>query len=357
MRNLYQMHAVLKSHHRTEPAVLAHYLIRAASALPQVVQQIVEQSRKRTITGAEMLKSNLKAAARAVASLIVGFNRLGHVADGAEVQGQVIYAYIQMYANWLNALDEASDGESKRILAQENAEPTEKKSTQSKAKSKAQQPRALNLKDNPTLNTMTCSLCGIIDLLDPKVETHKALFEGFAYSTLNKLGAGLYVCVFGHARGATLEDEISKSNEPDEIEDNADLTPLSARDVDVRKAKLEAPYLIHLLTRLMNAAPAHLGPIISSKTGKAKQTNNKGSMKGTLAITAKDRLQRTLVNCMFGTEGMDEDDPFMDSLKMPIMSSAPLPMPKVKEAEVQDWFKEEVWRLLGWEILSKEGDW
>ncbi|KAK5113753.1 hypothetical protein LTR85_010770 [Meristemomyces frigidus] len=358
MRRLFQVHAVLKSHHRTEASVLAHHLIRAASALPQVVHQVVEQSSKRTITGPDLLKSNLTAAGRAVASLIVGITRLGHLTDGTEVLGQVVYWYVKMYDTLLHTLEEASEGAAKAAAAHEIGGIAEKKTASSKAKGKAQQPKAVNLKDNPMLITITCFLCGIIDLLDPKTEAHKALFEGFAYSTLNALGARLYTCVFGHSRAATLEDEIRRSNQPDDIEDVAMPFTPSADELDVNKAKLEAPYLIHLLTRLMNAAPAHLGAIVSSKTGKTKAANNKGSMKGALAITAKDRLQRTLVNCMFGTQGIDEqDDPFLDCLKMPVMGTQPLPMPKVKEVEVQDWFKEEVWRLLGWEILSKEGEW
>ncbi|KAK4546368.1 hypothetical protein LTR36_002045 [Oleoguttula mirabilis] len=367
MRSLFQVHAVLKSHHRTEASVLAHHLIRAASALPQVVHQIVELGSRRAISGPALLKSNLTAAGRAVASLIVGITRLSYVTGGAKVLGQVVYWYVKMYASLLSALEEASEGAAKAAVALEIAGPAEKKAGSSKAKGKAQQPKAVNLKDNPTLNTITCFLCGIIDLLDPKVDAHKALFEGFAYSTLNKLGARLYTCVFGRARGASLEDEIASNNQPDEIEDSAaPFTSPSADELDVKKAKLEAPYLIHLLTRLMSAAPAHLGATLSTKPGKAAKasSSNKGAMKGALAIAAKDRLQRTLVNCMFGTEGgtpMDErdelTDPFMDCLKMPGMSAQALPMPKVKEVEVREWFKEEVWRLVGWEVLGKEAGW
>ena len=41
--------------------------------------------------------------------------------------------------------------------------------------------------------------------------------------------------------------------------------------------------------------------------------NKNNSMKGALTIKAKERLQRTLVNCVFGTEGNDKDDPMMVS--------------------------------------------
>ena len=190
------------------------------------------------------------------------------------------------------------------------------------------------------------------------MEVHKELFEGFAYCILNKLGNSLYLCVFGEARASSIEQEIMRSNAPDDIEDVATPAALpAAEELGMRKANLQAPYLIHLLTRLMTLAPSHLGAAINARAGKSKAANSKGSMKGALAVIAKDRLQRTLVTCMFGTEGVDSDDTFMDCLKMPTAMKEVLPMPKVKEVEVQEWFGEEVWRLLGWEVLGKEGGW
>lgn len=358
MRTLYQLHTALKSRGKSKPTVLAHHLTRAASLLHQVVKEIVEQSLTQANAGAQMLKANLAAAGRAAALLIMGFKTLGLATGGAEVLGQVIYAFVQMYAKLLDVPDLVSEAGLRKPDGQYLASKTGKslKSATGKGKSKVQQPKAPNLKDNAALNTITGFLCSIIDLLDPTVEAHKALFEGFAYCTLNKLGSRLYVCVFGRQRGVSLEAEIAKSNEADEIEDDFSQSA-SPDEADTAQAKLEAPYLVHLLTRLMNAAPSHLGSVMSARTGKPKQANNKGSMKGALAITAKDRLQRTLVNCMFGTEGNTEDDPFMDCLKMPLAPFTPLPMPRVKEADALDWFKEEMWRLLGWEILSKEGEW
>ena len=39
---------------------------------------------------------------------------------------------------------------------------------------------------------------------------------------------------------------------------------------------------------------------------------------------------------------------------MPALSEVAVPVPKIKEPEVFEWFNEEVWRLLGWDILSKD---
>ncbi|TKA66276.1 hypothetical protein B0A55_09524 [Friedmanniomyces simplex] len=358
MRSLYQVHALLKSNDRTEAAVLAHHLVQAASALPQVVQQAVKATFARPIGGHGVLKTTLTAAGKAIVSLVVGVNRLSHVTNGTEMQGQVVFAYVQMFVSLLGTLEEASELEAEKAEKQMITAAAANRPTTSKGKASAQQPKQPSLKNTPSLNAVTCFLCGIIDVLDEKVDVHKQLYEGFAYGTFNKLGTRLYTCAFGYARGLNIADEITASNQPDDIEDAGVEPTVFPPATSVGQAKMEAPYLVHLLTRLMAAAPKHLGATISTKTGKAKQSNNKGSMKGILAIHAKDRLQRTLVNCIFGTEGLDEEDPFMDCLRMPsLVGQQPLPMPKVKEAEVQEWFKGEVWRLLGWEILGKEGDW
>lgn len=352
LRNLYQIHTAMRSHHKNDPNILAYHLVRAASTLLQVVIQTVSECLKRPDTALNLLKSNLMAVHRAVASLISGLDRLTNAANGLESQGRVIYAYVRMFSELIEALGEASSREMTKPLAMSDERPST-----SKGKKKSEHAKPANLKDRPTLNALTAFLCGILDLLDPKVDAHGSLFEGFAFVVLNKLGSRMYMVVFGQARGPTLEAEIARANEPDEVEDPSQGPVLHQKGLELQQAKLEAPYLIHLLTRLMNSAPAHLGAIISTKTGKPKQANNKGSMKGALALTAKDRLQKTLVNCMFGTEGVDEHSPLLDCLKMPATPATPLSVPKVKEAEVQEWFKEEVWRLLGWEVLSKEGEW
>lgn len=365
MRSLYQAHAALKSHHHTEAAVLAHHLVRAASALPQVLQQAVKASFTRPVTGPELLRTTLTAAGRAVASLIVGIDRVVHVADGAEVQGHVIYAYVNMFDNLLKTFEDASEAAVTKAANQQLVAASDKRPTTSKGKTKAQQPKAVNLKDIPSLNAISCFLCGTVELLDPESEIHKQLYEGFAYCAITRLGARLYTTVFGHPRDASIEAEIARSNRIDDIEDD-DSAPVPATAADetrVKQAKMEAPYLVHLVSRLMAAAPAHFGAMTSTKASKAKPAvtaTKKGATKGALNLAAKDRLQRTLVQCMFGTEGVvpqEEDDHFMrDTLKMPSCVEKPLPMPKVKEVEVQEWFKEEVWRLIGWEILGSEGE-
>lgn len=355
MRCLFQVHSSLKAKHRTEPDILACHLVRSASALPPVVQQTVEQCSKRFITGSEMLKTNLTAAGRVACFLIVGINRLGQISGGEELQGQVIYAYVHMFAKLLNTFHEASEVEAKRWRTSDNASSIEKQPSTAKSKSKVIPRQVGNLKESQTLNAITAFLCSFIDQLDPKRDVCKSLFEGFIYCALQELGNRLYLCVFGHARAESIDSEIMMSNRTDELDEASSAQANKPDLLEVEKAKLEAPYLIRLFTRFMSSAPAHLGSMISKKTGKPKTANNKGSMKGVLAITAKDRLQRTLVDCIFGIQESGEDAELRDCLKMPGLGQGKkLEIPRIKETEVQEWFKEEMWRLLGWEILAKE---
>jgi hypothetical protein len=255
-----------------------------------------------------------------------------------------------MYSKLLQCLDAISTLEVRRSAVETSS--SVKRKPASPSKTEAKQQKQTNIKDNAALNLMTKLLCSVIDGLDPKIDVHKSLYEGFAYVVLKRLGERLYLLIFSHARGPTIEDEIAAYNEADEIEDVPEGIRLNDRDQQLKSAKVEAPYLIQLLIRIMNAAPAHLDAAVLTRAGKPKQAV-KGSMKGALAIDTRERLQRTLVSCMFGEEG-GSDEEFHDCLKMPAMKGPALPMPKVKEPEVQEWFKEEVWRLLGWEILARE---
>ena len=351
MRSLYDIQSMVRGDKTIDSPTLAHYLVRAAATVPQVVLKFVPVSSSSSIADAGSLSAALTAASRSIRLLLVGIGRISQEHNSNGVVCYVIYAYAQMYGKLLSCLEMVSIAEVTKIASSESNPGTQKQISLSKAKLK--QPKQANIKDHETLDLIAKFLCGIIESLDPKLPAHKALFEAFAYTTLSKLGARLYLLVFGHARGPSIEDEIAISNEPDEIEHTSNNTASDLRAQELKAGKLEAPCLIHLLTRIMNAAPAHLDAIVMTKAGKPKPAY-KGSMKGAMTISAKERLQRTLVNCMFGEEESVADDPFRDCLRMPAMNGKALPVPNIEEPEVQEWFKEEVWRLLGWEILSSE---
>lgn len=355
MSSFYQAHALLKSRDRTEPALLAQQLVHAATAVSDLIRQLPGRPSANLDHDIDSLKATFTAANRAIQSLLVGHGRISNVAGGNEVKGHVVYAYVQITETSVSTMTELAKAEVER-LQQEAALAADRPST-SKGKAKRVADSTVRQRKNAVLSTISSFIAGCIGLLDAKMESHKPLFEGLSYVLIEKLATCLYTLVFGRARGETIEEDIAASAQPDDIED-PDRTPAASPDeMKIKVAKLEAPYLVQILTRLMQTAPIHLGAANKTKTGKPKGSIKQAPSKDNLAITAKERLQSTLVNCMFGARDGEEEDPFLDCLRKPTPGDSLPPLPAVKEAEVQDWFKEEVWRLLGWDILSRDGGW
>lgn len=345
LRRVFDIHAIVKASGKTDTTKLAYHIIEAAAAVSEIAKQGVQECIADEATDLEPLQSTLTAASRATASIFVGLNRIGHVPEGSVVQGKVVHAIVRMFRDTLGEFESLASAE----VEKSDSEAAVSKG-KSKAKSKAKTTKSTTTQGLSTLNALASFLSNVVGLLDSKVDANKAVFEGLAYCVLRRLGRHLYSTVFGHPRASTLEAEILQSR--DDIEDDETTPSPQEKELQQKRIRVEAPYLIHLLTRILSIAPAHLGAALT-KTGKPKQAHNKAAMKGALAITAKDCLQSTLVNAIFGTEGMDENDPFIDCLKMPVPGNATIPVPKVKEPEVAEWFKGEMWNLLGWEILSR----
>src|ERR1700761_9077884 len=99
MRSFYQVNAMLKSKQKTDSSTLAYECIKAASAIPQVIRKAAQDRNVVRDGNLDSLQSILVASSRAILSLTMGFNRLSHVADGAQLQGRVTYAYVKMYAD------------------------------------------------------------------------------------------------------------------------------------------------------------------------------------------------------------------------------------------------------------------
>lgn len=302
MCNFYRINATLRSNKRTEPATLAIECIRAAATIPEVVRKAIQDCRSTAVHDLERLQLTTTASSRAVMSLIMGCNRLSHVAQGTEVQGKVIYAYVQMFAHLIDLLSIGPARPTGAISANGSASLTTPRSVKT--------PGPIKLKVDVALSMIAKLLRSIIENLDPKMDSHKALFEGFAFVLLNKIGHFLYILTFGHPRRETMAAEIAVANRIDEIEDSPDPTPEMSK---LEEARVAAPYLVYLMNEMIKLSPGHLGAIVDSSAVKAKAAGPGAAIKGALTNAAKRKLQRTLIICAFGTEGVPEDDPMMVS--------------------------------------------
>lgn len=353
MHGLYQIGLCFKPGTHVKVSTLAYHLISSAGDVSRVILQALDELVSQPHSGSPELSTTMTAAGRVVAGILAGLEKLVRLDESAHMKGQVTHALVKMYQELMNSMDTISKYEASTEAAGQSTSNPKSTPHQQKAKAKGGTKR-VNIKDVPALNAMTCLLKGIVKHLDTKQDTHREIFEGFLFCILSKLGNHMYAAIFSRARAVSIEEEIKASESPADEPTSAD------HALTLRQAQLEAPYLIHLLKQALALAPAFLSLLdnnnSSPKASKGKTAPKPGSVtKASLALAAKERLQATLMNAIFGTEGLDEESGlFLRSLRMPAAGASTISVPRVKEAEVEEWFQGEVWRLLGWETLGKE---
>lgn len=243
--------------------------------------------------------------------------------DGAEI-GKVSYHIVCLYEATMKALKQYC-----KIRAEQMTAPAKSKQKQS-AKSKRPE---LN-PDDDIAGQITRLLGSITLSLDLHYPEHQELMQGALYFLLNRVGKLLCLFVFRDLQiHPDLRVDSSKLPLPQ------GLTDVSLSEKALCAAKLEAKHLIWVLERIL----AYLNTVPPSST--------------TQMFTAKikEGLQSSLLQAVFGVE----DGCFQKSLELPFaLENTELEKLhaciKIPEHEVPDWFIQEVWRLLGWDMLMNE---
>jgi hypothetical protein len=351
MRKLFGIGLYFKPGSQVIAKDLAHHLCSTAGEVATVVVDALGQQ---NATNGTDFAATMTAAGRVVAGILAGLQKLSRIDSSEAPQNHVTYALVRMYESLLAGFATVSKEEalSETPGASDDPKLSPVKSAKQKAKGGATR---VNIKDIPVLNALASLLSGILKQLDAKQEPHKAIFEGFLFCILSRLGERVYTINFSRARAVSIMEELESASSSSD-QSGTEPTPILVSK-PVRQAQLEAPYLLHLLKQSLALTPSFLAsPASTSKTAKTKPNPKPGSVtKTTLTHAAKERLQATLVTAIFGPEGIDEEsDLFINGLQMPAAGGSGFTVPRVKEAEVGEWFQGEVWRLLGWEVLGRE---
>jgi hypothetical protein len=342
------MHSLLRSRTTTRPSDLAYHLSRAAAALASIVERSIKTAGAVIDNEQKDLRATLTTATRAAASILTAYNSLSRLPGHEQVTGQSIYAIAKMFQTFITSLSDPSLLEASKDMDSQRIASTKADGRAKAANARSKSAKVTKPRTSAALDHVTGFIAGIIDLLDHKVDATKELYESLVFCLLDELGTALYISTFGKQRAETIEAELAELH----TADNSPPGPGSDRTPRQQHVDLLSPYLIHLLTRAMSVTPLYFETVDGSRRPKNKPLGMRTSIKGVLAIKAKESLQRTLVRCMFGTNGADQDNLLGECLKFPPSTFKPVPVPKVKSADVGQWFQEEVWRLLGWEILS-----
>jgi hypothetical protein len=172
----------------------------------------------------------------------------------------------------------------------------------------------------------------------------ETLLDGYLFVLLNRVGKVLCQFVFQDLElRPDLRIDSTKLPCPD------GLIEASLDDVSLQGMEAESKHLIWLVERAI--ALTGTSSILSMPES-VTETNipPSGSISVSLQSIARKRLQNTVLQAVFG-----EDDPlFSDALK-PLERPADLHfLSQPPKQATREWFTKEVWRLLGWDVLTRE---
>lgn len=345
----------------TNPDVdtLCFTLVRASNALGKVIRLVARRHGQLSRDGwqtsrpvsLDQDKSNFALAtticARGFMSVLVGLTKLIECTDELGPVSLVVCELADMFKTVLVTIESAA-----RHTAQHR--PLQKiESKKNKEKAPVQV-----IKESAPARALAHLLIGLLGFLEKTNPVHQQIFDGFVYLLLERVGRQLFYCTFGRHRNSTVESDIKPQAEPRSVEE------AQKREDEALATHLEVKALILVLERAMGLAPNHMNLQTSNISRNQKKLGRTLSLKNLpaasrarLSPVAKDRLQRTLVACMYGDKA---DDEFLDVLTKPVPSmrlGSLQNVARVEDKDVEEWYKKEVWRLVGWDVLAKESGW
>jgi hypothetical protein len=334
-------------------------LARTANALGKVIRLVAHRHGQLSRQGVQTSgpasldqdKSNFALAmticARGFMSVLVGLTRLTEATEDPRLSSLVVCELADMFKTVLVAIES---------VARQTAQQTPTQTAESK-RSKDKAP-IKTVKESVAARALAHLLIGLLGFLDKADTIHQQIFDGFVYLLLERVGRRLFYCTFGRHRSSTVEGDLEPILEPTSPEE------IQKREVEDLGIHLEVKALLLVLERAMGLAPNHMNLQMSNvgrgqkKPGRTLSLKNlPAASKARLSPVAKERLQRTLVACMYGDEA---DDEFLDVLTKPVPSmrlGSLQNVARVEDKDVEDWYKKEVWRLVGWDVLAKGSGW
>ncbi|KXG47363.1 uncharacterized protein PGRI_012330 [Penicillium griseofulvum] len=242
-------------------------------------------------------------------------------------QSQVIYYLVGLFESTMTALTLYCTAMSKQKQVTRNSKSGggRKSVTQPDAQNKRTKEKSSSIK-NEVSSRLADLLCTMALSLNLARAEDQEVMEGFLFLVINRMGKMLALHVFHDLRlpmgicpGMTFPEGL-------EAMTDEGLMP--------KEAQLEAKYLVRLLDRMLNAESLQ-SPL---ETSPARQ----------FIANSKDRLQKTLLRAVFGSD----DRLFREDLRRPHT-----PPPQVLDGEqtdqdkFADWLTQELWRLVGWDVL------
>ena len=314
------------------------------SSLNEKATKARVQTRSKSQTRTTLNRCNeekLFFAGRTLPVLLAGLDKLGKTVEGLKQQGQVVYNFVRLFRELLERINVVSVMQAtKRPLSRKKPNKIQAQSEHRTSESPSSPEDAIMELCRLIIRMAAC--------LDTTKAAHNAISEGFLHFLFNQIGSLLKIFVFGNSGNDILDEELQGQPRP---------TLGSNRELKQGLSSIEpaAPYLIWILERAMILRTRQQGLAVGGDSCivaiKLIKQTNKNNQLGTSRL----QLQHTLLKSLFGEHTKD----FENALRQPIYPDLAINdgVRICKEGEVADWYKQEVWRLIGWDILRENIEW
>lgn len=280
--------------------------------------------------------------------LIQAIGKISGPENGMHDVGQVTYHLVCLYDAVVKALQKRCQSKAQLDTAKSKSNA---KSTKQKQAPKTLRPRTGRNQETPSKPEdeiaiqITHLLGTMVFSLNISCIEHQDLLEGFLFILLTRVGKILCLFVF-----QDLQLQPDLYIDPAKLPLPEGLIGADLSDASLLAAQLETRHLIWLLERILT-----LLDIGSASSVSSDATDHRARF----VLNAKERLQGTLLQAVFGT-----DQPFFQmALQRPIspavieidgQQEVQVPDMPLSDMPLSDRFVQEVWRLLGWEMLVEE---
>ena len=395
LHHIYLLHQIM-AQNMPGPNHLAQVLCDTADASSRVIAEVQysektreavsDHVRRNEVTSQEPRPSQkhkifvdsqrvpLSGIAHILFELLKGLNKLGDL-DGAAINRiRVIHSYIQVFQSLLGRICQLSityaetlahQAQDRRPIGQgrkkfppcSSCKERHRKCDQTTPKCHNCKRKDLNCErgfisssavpelPTPPLQPLDSNIFNLCKLtismmrnLDTRKATHMKIMEGFIFLLFERIGKGLKRFVFESNEETTSQDTTCSSDA-----DNPLFPAYDHSGAEEAATKAQAPYLIWILDRVQSFVSQPNSQTVSEAAEPNPSSNN-------LAAIARNKLQYTLLKSVFGDQAPEGYEGAIESPHAPV--DAELQKLGNVKIEVEDWYKHEVWRLLGWDVLK-----
>ena len=270
--------------------------------------------------------------------------------------GKVIYRFIDVFRVLFQGICDLAVANAKSN--KENSETTKKRDN-----GREKQRRESSFDERPATSSIIMKIChlfvSMLSHLDPTKSTHKAILEGCFYLLVTRVGEVLKDFTIGARPSRFEEDETTSTNHLNPREGRQLRLTSAANDAEASEA--QAPYLMWILKHakgLISSLCLSANVTTISRDGhQPPKTAQSDSPRNIIYDTARIRLQHTLVRAIFGEKFAASFEPALEPPSFPRAEDLATDLDTQIEMEgVGDSFENEVWRIVGWDVLRGEYD-